>query len=542
MSIVKSYVKSLKKEFKGYNGKRLSKDILAGVTVAAVALPLALAFGVSSGADAAAGLITAIVAGFFIGALSGGSFQISGPTGAMTAILVSLVAQYKLQGVFIACFISGIILLAAGLLRLGTLVSFIPLPVITGFTSGIAIIIALGQINNIAGLSSSGLTTIEKILSYFTIKQNFNVIALIIGIAVIVFMALYPKKLGKYCPGSLIAIIFATAVNIIFKLPVNKVGAIPKTIFLDNRLDITSINMEQIKLLIIPAISIAALGLIESLLCGASAGRMKNEKLNADQELIAQGIGNMIIPFFGGVPATAAIARTSVAIKSGGKTRLTSVFHSIVLLMSMFVLGGVMSEIPLAALAGVLIITAWRMNEWRVIKDIFHKKIKTAMSQFLITMVATVVFDLTIAIVIGIIFSIVMFVVKVSDMQVTVSDIDPDKLNDKADFTEKHKRTCVVYIAGPLYFGTANRLEEKLPNCDEKDILIFSMRGVPLADISGVQALEELCYRLSKQNTTVYFTCVQPNVMEMFERCGMADNIGKDMFFWSTDKALSEIN
>ena len=164
------------------------------------------------------------------------------------------------------------------------------------------------------------------------------------------------------------------------------------------------------------------------------------------------------------------------------------------------------------------------------------------MSQFLITMVATVVFDLTIAIVIGIIFSIVMFVVKVSDMQVTVSDIDPDKLNDKADFTEKHKRTCVVYIAGPLYFGTANRLEEKLPNCDEKDILIFSMRGVPLADISGVQALEELCYRLSKQNTTVYFTCVQPNVMEMFERCGMADNIGKDMFFWSTDKALSEIN
>ena len=164
------------------------------------------------------------------------------------------------------------------------------------------------------------------------------------------------------------------------------------------------------------------------------------------------------------------------------------------------------------------------------------------MSQFIITMIATVVFDLTIAIVIGIIFSVVMFVVKVSDMQVTVSDIDPKKLGRKAEFTEKHKRTCVVYIAGPLYFGTASRLEEKLPNCDEKDILIFSMRGVPLADISGVQALEELCYRLSKQDTTVYFTCVQPNVMEMFERCGMADNIGKDMFFWSTDKALSEIS
>ena len=541
MGLIKNLGLMFKKEFKGYNGKRFSKDILAGITVAAVALPLALAFGVSSGATAAAGLITAVIAGFVIGSLSGGSYQISGPTGAMTAILVSLVAQYKLEGVFIACFISGIILLVAGLLKLGNLVSFIPLPVITGFTSGIAVIIAFGQINNLSGLKSEGLTTIEKLISYFKLEQSVNITALIIGILVIVLMAFYPKKWNQFCPSSLAAIILATAANMIFKFDVSVVGEIPKTIFLADRLSISSISFENIKHLFLPAVSIAALGLIESLLCGACAGRMKNEKLNSDQELIAQGIGNMIIPFFGGVPATAAIARTSVAIKSGGQTRITGIIHSAVLLLSMFALGGVMSAIPLSALAGVLIVTAWRMNEWTVIKDFFGRKIKTAMAQFLITMIATVVFDLTIAIVIGVVFSIVLFVVKVSDMQISISSVDPEKLDNSTKFNEKHRRTSVIYIAGPLYFGTANKLEEKLSEIEEKDILIFSMRGVPLADISGVQALERLILQLSENNTEVYFTCVQPAVMELFERWGMTQKVGEENFFWSTDKALNQI-
>ena len=541
MNMLKDYITLLKSEFKGYNKKSLSKDILAGITVAAVALPLALAFGVSSGADAAAGLITAIFAGFVIGALSGGSFQISGPTGAMTAILVSLLARYGLEGVFIACFISGIILLLAGIFKLGGLVSFIPTPVITGFTSGIAIIIALGQIDNLSGLKGTGLNTIAKITSYFTTPQTINIVALIIGISVIIFMCLYPKKLNQYCPASLMAIILATIVNAIFELPVTIVGEIPRTIFLDNRLNLALINLDKVTDLIVPAISIAALGLIESLLCGASAGRMKNEKLNADQELIAQGIGNMIIPFFGGVPATAAIARTSVAIKSGCQTRLTSVFHSIVLLLSMFLLGPIMSIIPLSALAGVLIVTAWRMNEWHIIKDIFKKKLKTAIFQFLITMAATVVFDLTIAILIGILFSIIMFVVKVSDMQVTLSDVDKNKFADQSKYSKGYDKTLVAYITGPLYFGTSNKLEEKLPCSTDKDIIILSMRGVPFADISGVQALSELCERLSSNNIQIYFSCVQPSVMEMFERCGMKQKLGEDKFFWSTDRVLDYI-
>ncbi|MGN0639038.1 MAG: SulP family inorganic anion transporter [Huintestinicola sp.] len=541
--LIADYVKILKREFSGYNGKKFGKDVLAGITVAAVALPLALAFGVSSGATAASGLVTAIISGLIIGVLSGASYQISGPTGAMTAILVSLVAQYGMQGVFVASLMAGILLLLCGIFKLGGLVSYLPSPVITGFTSGIAIIIALGQIDNLTGMRSSGLTNLAKIASYFTTSQTVNYTSLIIGLCVIVFMFIYPKKLGQYCPGSLAAIIIATAVNLICKFDVNTVGAIPKTIFLDDRLSLSEFDMSNVGALIVPAVSIAALGLIESLLCGASAGRMKNEKLNADVELVAQGIGNILLPFFGGVPSTAAIARTSVAIKSGGETRFTSVVHAVVLLLSMFVLGDVMSNIPLSALAGVLIVTAWRMNEWSTIKSIFGKKLKTAIFQFLITMAATVVFDLTKAILIGVVFSLIMFVVKVSDMQVTVADVDPDKLDmDNVD-PEKLKYTSVVYITGPLYFGTCSKLEDKVSSLGDSYNIIFSMRGVTVADISGIEALHEYCERLISQGRMVYFSCVQPPVMDLFERTGLKeDRFKHNMFFWSTDKVFEHIS
>lgn len=543
MNLVKRYISRLKTEFSGYNGKKFGKDLLAGITVAAVALPLALAFGVSSGADAAAGLVTALMAGLIMGIFSGASYQISGPTGAMSAILISLVAQHGLNGVFIACFISGVILLICGIFKLGGLVSFIPTPVITGFTSGIAIIIAFGQINNLTGLTSEGESTIDKIVSYFTLEQSFNMTSFLIGAAVIAFMFIYPKKLNGIVPSSLVAIILATIANFIFKFDVAVVGAIPKTLFLENRLDFSSIDWSQINNLIVPAISIAALGLIESLLCGASAGRMKNEPLDSDVELVAQGLGNIIIPFFGGVPATAAIARTSVAIKAGGQTRLTSVIHSVVLILSMFLLGGVMSKIPLAALAGVLIVTAVRMNEFEVIKDIFGRKIKTAMFQFLITMIATVIFDLTIAILIGVLFSIIMFVLKVSEMTVNISDVRTENMDADEKTISKYKKTKVAYITGPLYFGTANKLRQRLQEVvtDDEEYVIFSVRGVPIADLSGVNAFSELCDELMSQNKKIYFSCVNPAVAEMFQRCGLEEKIGSGNFFWSTDKVLENM-
>lgn len=544
MNFAKRYISRLKTEFSGYNGKKFGKDLLAGITVAAVALPLALAFGVSSGADAAAGLVTALMAGLIMGIFSGASYQISGPTGAMSAILISLVAQHGLNGVFIACFISGVILLICGIFKLGGLVSFIPTPVITGFTSGIAIIIAFGQINNLTGLTSEGESTIDKIVSYFNLEQSFNMTSFLIGAAVIAFMFIYPKKLNGIVPSSLVAIILATIANFIFNFDVAVVGAIPKTLFLENRLDFSSIDWSQINNLIVPAISIAALGLIESLLCGASAGRMKNEPLDSDVELVAQGLGNIIIPFFGGVPATAAIARTSVAIKAGGQTRLTSVIHSVVLILSMFLLGGVMSKIPLAALAGVLIVTAVRMNEFEVIKDIFGRKIKTAMFQFLITMIATVIFDLTIAILIGVLFSVIMFVLKVSEMTVNISDVRTENMDADEKTLSKYKKTKVAYITGPLYFGTANKLRQKLQEVvtNDEEYVIFSVRGVPIADLSGVNAFSELCDELISQNKKIYFSCVNPAVAEMFQRCGLEEKIGSSNFFWSTDKVLEKMS
>lgn len=537
--MIRNFSKMIKGEFKRYNAAFFGKDVLAGITVAAVALPLALAFGVSSGASAAAGLVTAILAGLLIGGLSGGSYQISGPTGAMAAILISLMAQYGLQGVFLACFMSGFILLAAGIFRLGNLISYIPAPVITGFTSGIAIIIAIGQIDNLSGLKGSGENVIEKIASYLNTPQQINITSLIIGLSVVLFMFLYPKKLTKYCPASLLAIIIVTALNVIFKFNVASVGEIPKTLFLSERLSLSSISLDSVKGLIVPSVSIAALGFIESLLCGAVAGKMKNEKLDSGIELVAQGIGNMVIPFFGGVPATAAIARTSVAIKSGCRTRVTSIVHSVVLLLSMFILAPIMSMIPLCALAGVLVVTAWRMNEWETIINIHKKKHRSSIFQFLITMIATVIFDLTAAIMIGVICSVIMFVVRVSDMQISVCEVDKDRIGKT--FCPGHERTDVVYITGPLYFGTVSKLTEKISGVECKDAIIFSMRGVPFADLSGIQVLEELCVKLKSENVEVYFSGVQPKVMEQLRRCDIINEIGEENFFWSADLALEKI-
>lgn len=540
----KKYLSDLKSEFKGYNGKTLSQDLMAGLTVAAVALPLALAFGVSSGADAASGLITAIVAGIVIGVLSGASYQISGPTGAMAAILLSVSAQYGISGVLTAGFISGAILIVAAVCKVGRLVSYLPAPVITGFTSGIAIIIALGQIDNFFGTKSVGENQIQKIASYFNGTGSFNPdwLAVMFGAMVVIIMIIYPKKWNAVVPSSLVGIIVALIVNMIFfeEGTVKEVGAIPQSLVTDGSIIRSGFDLEHITSLIIPAVSIAALGMIESLLCGASAGKMKGETLDAQRELIAQGIGNMIIPLLGGVPATAAIARTSVAIKSGGKTRLVSVFHSIVLILSMFLLGGVMKRIPLAALAGVLMVTAFRMNEWSAIKSIFRKKFKSSILQYVITMIATVVFDLTIAIVIGVIAAMLVFVVKSCELRVVTSDIDESKLEGKVK-SGHHEEFKVVYLSGPLFFGTQEKLVSALTSLEGATQVILSMRGVPTADDMSLQELERLYNVLLEKGTQVSFTGVQDAVAEMMDREGFRERIGMEHFYWDAVAAIKSL-
>lgn len=552
--MIKKYVSDLKTEFKGYNGKRFAKDAMAGITVAAVALPLALAFGVSSGADAAAGMITAIVAGVVIAILGGASYQISGPTGAMAAILLSVSAQYGVMGVLTAGFLSGVILILAAVCRVGKLVSYLPAPVITGFTSGIAIIIALGQIDNFFGTRSVGENAIQKIISYFNGEGAFdpNWYAVMFGGIVMLIMILYPKKWNAVVPSSLVGIIVALVVNIVFFpapvitetgeviTTVAEVSTIPASLVADNSIISKGFEFGNITSLIMPAVSVAALGMIESLLCGASAGKMKGERLDATRELVAQGIGNMVIPLLGGVPATAAIARTSVAIKSGGQTRLVSVIHSVVLIMSMFLLGGVMSRIPLSALAGVLMVTAFRMNEWHSIKSIFGKKFKSSILQFLITMVATVVFDLTVAIIIGVVVAMLVFIVKSCELNVVVSDVDESKLKGKTA-AKDHKECKVVYLSGPLFFGTQEKLISSIAGLRGSAQIIISMRGVPSIDDIAIGELETLYRQLHDDGTHVVFCGIQDSVQEMMERSGFKERIGDYHFYWDAVAAIKAL-
>ncbi|MGM9613850.1 MAG: SulP family inorganic anion transporter [Butyricicoccus sp.] len=537
--MLKNYISDLRREFKGYNGKALTQDLMAGLTVAAVALPLALAFGVSSGADAAAGLVTAIVAGIVISLLSGGFYQISGPTGAMAAVLVSVGATYGMQGMFLAGAMSGIILILAAIFHLGNLTAFVPAPVITGFTSGIAVVIAAGQIDNFFGTTSEGATTIGKLLSYGQLGFHPNMTTTIIGVVCVLIMGLFPKKWNAVVPGSLVAIIVATAATIALDLDVAVVGEIPQSLLLDNRLMLSEINLSQISPLLSAAFSIAMLNMLESLLCGASAGRATGVKLNNDQELLAQGVGNLILPFFGGIPATAALARTSVAVKSGARTRLTGVFHAIGLLIMMFVLAPVISRVPLAALAGVLMVTAWRMNEWHAIKYMFSHKFKGPITKFLATMIATIVFDLTVAIAVGMAIALVLMVARLSHLQINYEKVDMTRVGiTEASLCSRYDNAMVAYITGPLLFANIPTLEQLPANLDGCDTLLLSMRGVPQLDMSGAQTLMCILQSLREQGIDVVLCGLPTSAMEMMHRSGIYDMMGASNFYWSVERAL----
>ncbi|ENZ5625106.1 SulP family inorganic anion transporter [Enterococcus hirae] len=511
----KKYIILLNEEFDGYDRQKFQKDLLAGITVAAVALPLALAFGVSSGANAAAGLITAVIAGLIIGGLSGGFYQISGPTGAMAAILMSIAATQGMSGVLLATFLAGLLLLVAGIFRLGTLTSFIPAPVITGFTSGIAIIIALGQVDNLFGVHSEGANVIEKFLSYQTFGFSINFSSFIMGLLVIIGMIIYPKKWAQTIPSSLMAIILATVAMFLFHLPIATVGKIPQTLISSDRLTFAAFHLDSLKEVMVPAISIALLGMVESLLCGASAGRMANKPLDSNQELVAQGIGNLVLPFFGGIPATAAIARTSVAIKSGVQTRLAGIIHALVLFLSMIIFAPIMSNIPMPALAGVLIVTAWRMNEWETINVLFTKRYWSGILLFLITMGCTVIFDLSIAIVIGIIGGCIFFVIKSAAITISVETIDWERMD--LPETKKLDNWTVVYISGPLFFMSAEKLKNTLADLNQKEGIIFSMRGVPSIDLTARAVFDEFQEKAKMREQTIIYTSLQPEVEKQLQ-------------------------
>ncbi len=538
----RSLARLYRDEFGGYSYSKFQQDLLAGLTVAAVALPLALAFGVASGASAAAGLVTAILAGFVIGALSGAPYQISGPTGAMSAVLIVLVQRYGLEGIWVAGLISGFFLLMIGLLKLGRFIAFIPSAVITGFTSGIALIIFIGQIDNFLGVATpSKDAALFKLLGY--LKGGFmpDWHAVLMAGIVILTMLFWPKKLNMRFPASLLGIILATAINMLLNWQVKEIGAIPQTILLADRFNPFTFDWTSLPNFIAPALTITALSAIESLLCGAVASNMTGLRLQANQELVGQGIGNMLIPFFGGVPATAAIARTSVGIKSGGQTRLVSIIHAVGLLLSMFLLAPVMARIPLAALAGVLMVTAVRMNEWHAIRFMFRKMFKTDIVAFMVTMFATITLDLTQAILIGSFMAGAVFLNKIASIEIDVQDVDPEKLKARGIQTAgtcQHVR--VAFLTGPLFFAASGQFNEAFSSLGQTHALILSMRGVPLIDTSGLEAIRTLYERLHENGGTLMFAGVHDNARAMLDRGGLTDLIGAENFFWSSDQAIVE--
>ena len=531
-----------RQEFGAYSRAHFQRDLIAGLTVAAVALPLALAFGVASGATAAAGLVTAIIAGVVIGALSGAPYQISGPTGAMSAVLILVGQQHGLRGVWIAGLMAGIMILALGVFRLGRVVNFIPVPVITGFTSGIALIILIGQIDNALGIrTESSESTALKLLNYF---QNplpaINQYAVVATCLVATAMIALPRLPGiSKVPAALVGIAMVTAVSWGMSWNVTTIGEIPRTIILDDRLMLSSSDLSVAGSLLAPAAAIAALGSIESLLAGVVAGRMTGTRLEVNQELIGQGIGNIILPFFGGVPATAAIARISVGVKAGGLTRMVSFIHSGALLASALLLARMIALIPLSALAGVLIVTAWRMNEWHVIQFYFKRKLVGPILVMLVTMIATVAFDLTQAILIGLGVSLLFFLTQVSRLTIVPTNVDWERLRASGvHVATETPGVKVVYISGTLFFGAVQQFTDAIEHLPPTKVLILSMRGVPMADVSSVHALEHLWETQRASGGQLLITGLQPPVQRVLERSGLMAAIGPERFFWSADQAI----
>lgn len=536
----------LRDEFRGYNASSLRQDLLAGITVGAVALPLALAFGIASGADAAAGLVTAILAGFVIGGLSGAPYQISGPTGAMSAVLIVLGTKYGLDGIWIVGVLAGILILLIGIFRMGRIISLIPRPVITGFTAGIAIIIFVGQLDNLLGVkTASAENTLLKIWNVVTGGAIPNWETLLTGGIVIATMFLLPKSITKRVPGSLLGIAFSMVAVLALRLQQPVIGEIPRTLLLDHRLLPATLfdplTLQRLPELIVPAFSVAALGGIESLLCGAVAGNTTGKKLDGDQELVSQGIGNILIPFFGGVPATAAIARTSVGVASGGQTRLTSIFHAFFMLAAAFLFAPIIGQVPMAALAGVLIVTAIRMNEWTEIRWMFRHRFKSAIAAFLITMLATAALDLTQAVIIGVALSAVLFLSQLSSLEVSLSDVHLDILEKRGiTLNGAHDHIRVAYLTGPMFFGASavlRRTTEELER-QPKPTVILSMRGVPLLDLNGLEFIEELFERQKKHGGELLLCAVQPSVKKILDRSHLSDEIGQANFYWSADQAI----
>ena len=528
---------------KNYSKENFMADLMAGVIVGIVALPLAIAFGIASGVSPEKGIITAIVAGFIISLLGGSKVQIGGPTGAFIVIIYGIIQDYGIGGLTIATLLAGVLLILLGVFKLGAVIKFIPYPIIVGFTSGIALTIFTTQIADIFGLQFNGEKVpgdfIGKWLLYFKHFDTVNWWNAIVSFVSVFIIAITPK-FSKKIPGSLVAIVLVTIVVYLMKMygGITCIDTIGDRFTIQSQLPdavVPELNWEAIKNLFPVAITIAVLGAIESLLSAAVADGVIGDRHDSNTELIAQGVANVVAPIFGGIPATGAIARTMTNINNGGKTPIAGIIHAVVLLLILLLLMPLAQYIPMACLAGVLVIVSYNMSGWRTFKGLL-KNPKSDVSVLLITFFLTVIFDLTVAIEWGLVLACVLFmrrVMETTEISVIKDEIDPNKESD-LEVHEEHliipEGVEVYEINGPYFFGIATRFEEMMANMgDRPKVRIVRMRKVPFIDSTGVHNLTNLCEMCHKDNIQVVLSGVNEKVHKVLEKTGLLyDLVGQD--------------
>ena len=523
----------------GYDKQTLVQDLLAGVIVGIVALPLAIAFGIASGATPEAGILTAIVAGFIISFFGGSKVQIGGPTGAFIVIVYGIIQDYGMSGLAIATFMAGAFLILMGVLHLGTIIKYIPYPIVVGFTSGIALTIFATQIKDLFGLQIESVPAgfLDKWVVYFRNLETVNWWSLLIGVGSILLIVFTPK-VSRKIPGSLVAIIVMTIICLILRgVGIEGIETIGDRFSISTELpqaEVPKINWDSIRRLAQPAMVIAMLGAIESLLSAAVADGVIGDRHDSNQELVAQGIANMVSPLIGGIPATGAIARTMTNINNGGRTPVAGIAHAIVLALIYLFLMPLVKFIPMACLAGILVVVSYNMSEWRSFKAIL-KNPKSDIIVLLVTFFLTVIFDLTIAIEVGVLIACLLCMKRMAEttnVSVLSDEIDPNADSDvqgNLDHLTIPEGVKVYEINGPYFFGIGNKFEEMMGDMGGRaKVRIIRMRKVPFIDSTGVHNLSNMCRMCAQMGVKVVLSGVNPQVMKVIEDAGMDDVVGKE--------------
>ena len=537
---------------KNYNRQTLMSDLMAGVIVGIVALPLAIAFGIASGVSPEKGIITAIVAGLAISLFGGSKVQIGGPTGAFIVIVAGIINQYGIQGLTIATLMAGVFLIGFGLLRLGTIIKYIPYPIIVGFTSGIAVTIFTTQVKDLLGMQMSSVPSdfIEKWIAYFQNLGHIDWWSAAIGLASVAIISVTPK-LSRRVPGSLIAIIVMTVTALLLKqyAGVTSIETIGDRFSIQSQLPsavVPELSWETVKGLVAPAMTIAILGAIESLLSATVADGVIGDHHNSNTELIGQGVANILSPLFGGIPATGAIARTMTNINNGGRTPVAGIIHAVVLLLIFLFLMPLAQYIPMACLAGVLVVVSYGMSGWRSFLALTRNP-KSDVTVLVVTFLLTIIFDLTVAIEVGIICACLLFMKRMSETTDVRAVYDEIDLNEDADMQAGNlehltipKGVEVYEINGPYFFGAGNRFEDIMGRYGNRPkVRIIRMRKVPFIDSTGLHNLENLCLMSQKEGITIVLSGVVPKVETVLKRNHFDQLLGEKNICNHIDLALA---